>query len=268
MLRASKGRSDNGSVVMKQRILVIGRRLPWLWPALVTINVLGAFPAWATAIPGLFNTGVNDAGTPLSDDARDPHYILAQGSAVTGSVIVATSANQFPVAPFGPWLGDNAVSAWITCSPSGLGPTAPDGAANYRYQISFDLTGLDPATALITGYWATDNEGTDILINGATTGQANTKQFSEFTYFQINTGFGPGTNTLTFLLNNGAGLAASNDWTGLRVQMTGTAQPADAPPARMTIRRLDERCALISWPATATNFSLREAAQLPPPQGW
>src|SRR5262249_45642139 len=72
-----------------------------------------------------------------------------------------------------------------------------------------------------TGRWATDNAGTDILINGASTGQTSAG-FDTFTPFQITSGFFAGFNTLTFKINN-AGLSPSPS--GLRVEMSGLAAP-------------------------------------------
>ena len=40
----------------------------------------------------------------------------------------------------------------------------------YAYRTTFDLTGLDPASAMIIGNWSVDNVGLDILINGISLG--------------------------------------------------------------------------------------------------
>lgn len=173
-------------------------------------------------IVGLFNTGVDDAGSPLSDNAAELHYTYAPWSDVTTVPIVATASGGYPI---GPWLGDDAASAWITPSASTLGPNRPDGAANYGYQIQFDLAGLNPATAAIHGKWSADDAGIDILINGQSTGQSNTVLYGSWTPFQLLNGFVANKNTLTFLVNNGVGQAASTGPTGLRVEMGGTAVP-------------------------------------------
>jgi hypothetical protein len=123
-----------------------------------------------------------------------------------------------------PWLGDSAVSAWISPTPSTSAASDGTGTANYRYETKFDLTGFNPATARVSGRWATDNNGTGILINGTSTGQVNTNQFSSWTPFQITNGFIAGTNRLTFIVNNGSpGGVAGNDPTGLRAEVWATA---------------------------------------------
>jgi hypothetical protein len=48
----------------------LGAQLVFAWAA----------SAHAEPIPGLFNTGVNDAGTPLAGGSVDPHYSLIQSA--------------------------------------------------------------------------------------------------------------------------------------------------------------------------------------------
>ncbi len=161
-------------------------------------------------IPGLFNTGVDDTGTILADGTADTHYKIvlnADGDAPFDPLV--QDSTLFPIVS-GPWLLhlDTDVSRWI-------GPrmdTAEAAGGDYVYQIKFDLAGFDPTTAFVTGNWSTDNEGLDILLNGASTGLRNTAGFGSYTPFTITSGFLSGVNTLELKLNNaGAG------WTGLRV---------------------------------------------------
>ena len=91
---------------------------------------------------------------------------------------------------------------------------------NYFYLTTFDLTGRDLATASLTGNWATDDTGADILLNGASTGMSSTSGFSSWASFQITSGFISGLNTLTFKVNNGG---TSPNPGGLRVEVTGIA---------------------------------------------
>lgn len=184
-----------------------------------TSRVLARFvtPTPPGTIPGLFNTGVDPGGTPLADDSPDSHYTVSTGGAAS-PVFAATLAGGFPIPP---WLPDNASSAWISPTLSTEAPATSGQVNIYRFETTFDLTGLDPATARIVGEWSTDNEGFDILINGQTTGQANSAQFASFTPFTISTGFVPGLNTLAFIVHNDG---VTPNPLGLRVQMTGTVQ--------------------------------------------
>jgi hypothetical protein len=177
---------------------------------LVAALLIAVGSAQAAPIPGLFNTGVDAFGTPRANQAPELHYVLVPPSVDLAALRVATSANGFPI---GPWFGDDAFSAWI-------GPATDaaldDATGNYDYRLTFSLSGFIPSSASISGLWAQDNTGVDILINGVSTGQT-AGGFSAFTPFAISSGFVAGTNTIDFIINNGGGP------TGLRVEMTGTA---------------------------------------------
>jgi hypothetical protein len=41
---------------------------------------------------------------------------------------------------------------------------AANGGATFDYQTTFNLTGLNPATAAISGQWSTGDQGLNILI--------------------------------------------------------------------------------------------------------
>jgi hypothetical protein len=164
-----------------------------------------------TPIPGLFNTGVDSAGTSLGLGEADAHYTLVAPSPVTGTPIAATAAGGFPIPP---WLGDNPGAAWITPL-TGVGCVP----GNYLYRTTFDLTGRDLATVSLVGIWATDDTGVDILLNGTSTGLSSAG-FSSFTPFSITNGFVTGLNTLTFKVDNAG---TSPNPSGLRVEVTGLA---------------------------------------------
>lgn len=204
----------------------------WLLAVVGTLLVAGAAHASTFVI---FNTGVDGSGTPLFDATApgatpDTHYTLVAipGDLVTvRPVQVATSFRGFPIPP---WIGDNSTSAWIGPNPDTqlIGPTG-----NYDYRTTFNLTGFDFNTAVITGKWATDNSGSDILLNGGSTGIPNTTGFGTFSpTFTISSGFVAGLNTLDFLVNNGGSTANP---TGLRVEMTGTATAIPEPASLFLI---------------------------------
>jgi hypothetical protein len=190
--------------------------------------LVGGSAAQAGTITTLFNTGVDASGTPLADGTiGDPHYTLVGVPSGTTAIRVRTSAGGFPIPPY---LGDDAVSAWI-------GPnndTQVDGDVGlFDYQTTFTLAGFNAATASITGGWSSDNNGVSILINGVDTGNAGT-DFAQFDLgfagFTINSGFHAGVNTIDFIVNNGGGPTA------LRVEMAGTASAGGVPePATWTM---------------------------------
>lgn len=181
-----------------------------------------------TKVTTLFNTGVDDAGAVLADGTVDAHYKLVVNPDSTSSDAIVENSAAFPIVA-GPWVANSAGSKWI--GPRFDTVAAAGGAGvlgDYAYRLTFDLTGLDPATVVITGVWATDNPGPDILVNGVSSGQANAGNFDAFTPFTIGTGFLAGLNTLDFKVNN-----LSPGYTGLRVERIrglATALPPDTAP--------------------------------------
>jgi hypothetical protein len=178
----------------------------------------------AAPIPGLFNTGVDNTGAALPDNTVDTHYTITVNPDGGLPDAIVEDSTVFPIVA-GPWLANSATSKWI-------GPrleTSAAAAGDYTYSITFDLTGLDPASAIITGQWTSDNAGPDILINGVSTGNSNPGSFGAYTAFTISTGFIDGLNTLEFRVNN-----AALGYTGLRVELSGTAFPPGAPPVIVT----------------------------------
>jgi hypothetical protein len=186
-------------------------------------------------IPGLFNTGVNGSGQVQADDATELHYTLVLPSPVIGAPTVATSASGFPIPP---WLGDTTASAWIAPSAS------TDGApGQYRYRLTFNLTGTDHTRAEISGRWASDNGGQNILLNDVSTGWTS-GGFSSFSIFRITSGFVPGINTLTFAVNNDGTLPNP---AGLRVEIRGTTR-ADLQITSITYSGSNAKVTWISQP--------------------
>jgi hypothetical protein len=160
------------------------------------------------AVPGLYNTGVDATGVPLADNSGDDHYTLVvnpDGDALAQPIVEDSSV--FPIVA-GPWLANSATSKWI-------GPrffTDVSAAGDYTYATSFDLTGFDLNSVTISGQWASDNVGADILINGVATGNTS-PVFTEFSNFTITSGFVAGLNSLEFVVNNFA-----VGYTGLKVE--------------------------------------------------
>jgi hypothetical protein len=208
-----------------------------------------AFGLWAAhvdgaPIPGLFNTGVDNGGAALPDNSVDPHYSLIVNADSASTNAIVQDSTVFPIGG-GPWVANNASGKWI-------GPRFNTGGAAgaggiYVYRLHFDLTGLDPASARIDGRWATDNPGIDIRINGAATGNANTAQFVSFTPFVITNGFVAGLNTLDFEVRNDD---ATTGYTGLRVEVSGTALPPGSPP--VIVSQPKGQCVSEGQPVTFT----------------
>ncbi|MES2739663.1 MAG: PEP-CTERM sorting domain-containing protein [Pseudomonadota bacterium] len=159
----------------------------------IALALGAAGAAQAASINGLVNTGVGTSGS------EDSHYAL---SVVQGATVLSsehgfiTQDNSWPI---NPWLANSATSRWIT-------PTANQGesfdagsAGVYRFQLQFDLTGYNAASANFMGRFAADNEAT-VVFNG--TQIAVGSSFSAWSGFGAGTGFNQGINVLDFYVTN------------------------------------------------------------------
>jgi hypothetical protein len=190
---------------------------------------------------GLWNTGVDNSGVPLANGTLgDPHYALVSVPSTSSSTsLVTVTTPNYPVAPGGGWVNlpaDTPQSDWIGPGASYDGATwvlqSPSIGGNFDYQTTFNLSAAGPVS--ITGQWTADNHGTDILLDGASTGNFTiapgyplnqypgtdpSYDFEQWTPFTI-TGTGTlGTNTLDFLVYNST---VSPVLTGLRVEFTSS----------------------------------------------
>jgi hypothetical protein len=166
--------------------------------------------AVASAAPiQLFNTGVDALGNPLSGGSADSHYSVAG----VGPAQVLSDANVWYQ-----WQqpGD---AKWI--APFDLWQVPP---AWYSFETTFDLTGLDPNTAQISGAWAADQFGSMYLNNMLVSSIGDGNWAGPLTTFSINQYFVQGVNTLRFDVlfpDGGDGLIVSN--------LVGEADPVPEP---------------------------------------
>jgi hypothetical protein len=202
---------------------------------LVALVLMAGVPAVAGVIQ-VYGTGLNASSGLLNPGDIDPHYVLVSGSPIPGPAYANT--------PFSGWVGNTASSQWIgpVANVNSGAPPQPgaEGCAancNYDYRTTFDLTGLNPGTALLAGSWATDNSG-QIWLNGVPTSNTLVEPgYHALFSFSITSGFVAGVNTLDFIVNNfgyppgdpnGPGFPSTNP-TGLQVEFT-TAQASVPEP--------------------------------------
>ena len=165
---------------MNKRILFF--LATWLLPAL----------AIAASIP-VHNTGVNASNVLVAPGAQASFWTLTArpggATEAIGSLPFRFNCCYFP---------DTATAAWVSQAASGDASVA----GTYTYDLVVDMTGLNPASASISGTFGTDNSGS-ISLNGnppvATTGSGD---FGAPTPFTINSGFVPGLNTIRVQVAN------------------------------------------------------------------
>jgi hypothetical protein len=184
--------------------------------ACLAIAVLAATTAQAVPIE-IFNTGVDGGGVALADNAIDSHWTLSGVGAAAGQgpdAIVATSAGGFPV---GPWLEDNATSAWITPAEDSNGPGATDGSAIYTFSTEFTTPGNGEIT--FAGIQSADNGTVAFDVDGipGTFTPVGFNAWGDFSIFASVTGT---SHTLSFQVHNGTGEDNPDGPIGLRAEFT------------------------------------------------
>jgi hypothetical protein len=212
--------------------------------AIIIGNLL--FPAIALAEPILlYNTGVDDSFNLLSGGSIDPHYQLVSSpdTSFAGPAAYITY-DGWPLTGGIRWLSNGPDSKWISPrSTTGLDTYYPTGSGvadgYYTYRTSFDLSGLNPGTAVIDGWWVSDNFGTNLVLNGVITGFTNNGDFMNGTRpnntFHLDSGFISGVNNLDFIVYNAPlGFNGINP-SGLRVELSGTAAPVPEPSTMLLL---------------------------------
>lgn len=168
--------------------------------------------AHASTITTLFSTGVDSSHLALPGGSLDPHYTVVENGNASAVVIS-------PPLP-GTYAPNTSTSTWVWQQSNGQ----PINVTR-TFVTTFDLTGLDPTTAIIDGAWGTDNQGLAIKLNGVDTGVAPllgvvVDNFNHLHDFTISSGFVAGLNTLEFVIEDNGSVGA------FRADLTGTADLA------------------------------------------
>jgi hypothetical protein len=190
---------------------------------LLAVIASGVGQSAAAASISLFNTGVSATGTLLPGGSSDPHWTIISGPGITtpqsGVVVNNQEVGVYAQSPNSQWI-------WVNAS--------GNGAINspFDFRLTFNLTGLDPRTANITGSWGVDNSG-QILLNGLATGIGSgelslpgtvTNNFAVLHNFTLNNGFVAGINTLDIIATDTGNPGAINV-----TSLIGTAQTIPEP---------------------------------------
>lgn len=172
---------------------------------------------------------INNTGISLSGNVDQVWYMTLNPF---------NSSAQANINSAGYLSANNSDSAWV--GPAGANVNAPESI--YRIAIDIDLTGLDLASVDLSGFWLSDNQGLDILVNGTSTGQTNNGSHTSLpsaypaNAFSITLADGlvAGVNTLEFEWGNGpAGGAGSQNPnpTHVRVEFTEATSSVVPVPA-------------------------------------
>lgn len=187
-------------------------------------------------IPTLFASGVDSSGNPLSTGAIDAHYTLIStppGSGFTANTYVADTTPPIVSA----WVNPGTTARWIGPVTNVATMSAATTTGDYVYQTTFDLTGFDETTAVLTGQWSVDDISSTLSINNSPTGFtiSGASAFATLHNFSISSGFVAGLNTLQFTVNNVTVTGGVNP-SGLVVLISGTATPLAVPePGSMAL---------------------------------
>ena len=147
--------------------------------------VLAAAMASSAAAQVIHNTGQGAQGS------TDPFWSTVQ----TGNVVIQSNANLYSG-----WAASS-TSRWIS-----LLDSRRQQRGTFDYFTTFDLTGYDVNSAVLSGRWTADDSGT-LLLNGNLLG-SQSGQWGSFTAFTVNGGSGyfvAGVNTLTVELTQADG---------------------------------------------------------------
>lgn len=142
----------------------------------------------------IHNTGVDSTDALVSIGSATAFWSLSAQPSGAG---YAAGSNPFRY-HHPAYAADLGNAAWVSPAASGIA-----GAGGfYTYSLAIDLTGLDPATASITGRFSTDNNGS-IGLNGGTAASLTFAEFGSLHAFSLTSGFHAGINTIDVSVNNG-----------------------------------------------------------------
>jgi len=183
---------------------------------LLSLTVAAAFFGGqsASAVPiTIYNTGTAASGV-------DPYYRI---TATTDPTVSGNTNAYVDTSSAGGWASAISGTHWINPSASGNGSQS-FGIYSYTYSTTFDLTGLDPATATLSGFLQADDVVT-LLLNGKQVSGSNIGTYTRPTAFSIDSQYSAdflsGINTLSFVVNNSGNYA-----TGFDASVSGTALSA------------------------------------------
>ena len=170
-------------------------------------------------VPDIYGTGLNDEHALLDGGARDPHFALIYSDdlAFPGPATFVFNDST----PIPPYTANGPDSKWI--GPRVNIPPSPIAPGTFIYRHQFVLDTVDPATTVISGRWGSDNDGLDIVLNGASLGISRPviRAFETLEPFTISNGLVAGLNTINFVISN----RPPADYSAFRTDLSGLGLP-------------------------------------------
>lgn len=211
-----------------------------------TVCAAATLPARAALVKDI-STGIDPfTGAKVPNGQRQSAYAIAPGGTggQVGTRIVAWSG---PIPPYGypgTYAPDeaSAASRWISIFPEGA-PNPIVGLGTYFYQTSVDLTGFDPATAVIASpRFAVDDAFRGVRVNGVTVFTppppgyySNMDSFANLPSTLGSGAFHAGLNTVTLIVENVVDQSPASIRFEGRVTATPVPEPAAAGAVGMTV---------------------------------
>lgn len=180
--------------------------------SLALATIFGSLKASAVPIT-IYNTGT-------APSAIDPHYTITASS----DPAISGHSNAYVDTSFaGGWASPITGTHWINPSTTGSGSQS-FGVYSYTYTTTFDLTGLIPTTAALSGLLQADDLVT-LFLNGNQVSNSKIGTYTRPTAFSIgsqySSDFVEGINTLSFVVQNSGNYA-----TGFDASISGMATSA------------------------------------------
>jgi len=162
----------------------------------------------------MLTPGTSDSNYTLTLNGLNgqPASYVAQGSPTTQELGIYNIPAGWPIGTPNGWYDPANMNAqWIAPQSDIINIPGVNSDTFFVYQTTFDLTGLNPQTADLQGFWAADNYITQVLLNGTPvysnsssvlSSDSNCFSFQNPTDFNINSGFTKGQNTLSFYVTN------------------------------------------------------------------
>jgi hypothetical protein len=202
-------------------------------------------------VPGAFDSGVKANGSLADLGSVDLHFALVENPNDANSTKAYVVSN-----PLGDWVANTETSQWI--GPAADPQAEPMPAVGfYKYRLTFDLTGYDPANTFVSGNTAAYEGLHDIYLNNTLVpGNRRAGAQASFAPFTLTSGFKAGQNILDLMVFN----TSTPKATGLQVQgLKIGAKVASAASVSMAVAWSGAQIKL-SWPSSATGYVLQSAA--------